>query len=321
MFANKKTHCTQQYLPFGETFVDQQNGYDSRYTFSAKEKDNETQYSYFGARYYDSDLSVWLSVDPMSDEYPHQSPYMYCSGNPVMRIDPNGMWDSDHIDEVGNVIAHYDDGDNSVYVHNNGTTKEQIDKQRADNNNTGGAGKKIGELGGNIDLSGIMRNKLTQSALKAIGMDIGSYFWAVRPGGEWDLKANESTIFGRAWAYDAENKTNTTFSFGNYSGMNAADIGNYHAGYTGRFTYYGTGMSYDLLQWGAGAAETFKSVTEGRFNDAGIQSIMLFGAGGIVGPFKPYGDRPRDFQLNTQGMIDADKDKKPIANKAGTFRR
>ncbi|PKP00905.1 MAG: hypothetical protein CVU11_16780, partial [Bacteroidetes bacterium HGW-Bacteroidetes-6] len=79
-----------QYLPFGETFVDQQNGYDSRYTFSAKEKDDETQYSYFGARYYDSDLSVWLSVDPMADKYPNLSPYNYCMNNPVMLIDPNG---------------------------------------------------------------------------------------------------------------------------------------------------------------------------------------------------------------------------------------
>ena len=32
-----------------------------------------------------------------------------------------------------------------------GTTKEQIDKQRAQNQNTGGNGTKVGELGGNID--------------------------------------------------------------------------------------------------------------------------------------------------------------------------
>lgn len=55
--------------------------------------DNAMGYSYFGARYYDSDLSVWLSVDPMSNKYPSTSPYMYVRGNPVMRIDPNGMWD------------------------------------------------------------------------------------------------------------------------------------------------------------------------------------------------------------------------------------
>ncbi|MGD9493025.1 MAG: RHS repeat domain-containing protein [Bacteroidales bacterium] len=104
-----------QYLPFGETFVDQQNGYDSRYSFSAKEKDDETQYSYFGARYYDSDLSVWLSVDPMSDEHPYQSPYMYCSGNPVMRIDPNGMNDGWYVDETGTIIGKDKNDDDRLY--------------------------------------------------------------------------------------------------------------------------------------------------------------------------------------------------------------
>ena len=79
-----------RYLPFGETFVDQQNGYDSRYTFSAKEKDDETQYSYFGARYYDSDLSVFLSIDKFAEKYPHLSAYNYCGWNPVNLIDING---------------------------------------------------------------------------------------------------------------------------------------------------------------------------------------------------------------------------------------
>ena len=39
------------------------------YTFSAKEKDPETGLSYFGSRYYSSDLSVWLSVDPNGEDY------------------------------------------------------------------------------------------------------------------------------------------------------------------------------------------------------------------------------------------------------------
>jgi RHS repeat-associated protein len=83
-----------QYLPFGEIFVSQRNSeFDSRYKFTAKELDNETSYTYFGARYYDSELSGWLSVDPMSDKYPSTSAYMYCSGNPVNRIDPNGTLD------------------------------------------------------------------------------------------------------------------------------------------------------------------------------------------------------------------------------------
>ena len=62
----------------------------SSHTFSAKEKDSETGLSYFGSRYYSSDLSIWLSVDPMSDKYPSLSPYVYCANNPVKLVDPNG---------------------------------------------------------------------------------------------------------------------------------------------------------------------------------------------------------------------------------------
>ena len=71
-----------------------------RYTFSAKEKDTETGYSFFGSRYYSSDLSIWLSVDPMSDKYPSLSPYVYCADNPIKLVDPNGedIWE---IDENG----------------------------------------------------------------------------------------------------------------------------------------------------------------------------------------------------------------------------
>jgi len=81
-----------QYLPYGELFVSQRNTeeFDSRYKFTAKELDNETSYTYFGARYYDSDLSVWLSVDPMSDKYPSTSAYMYCAGNPIILFDNDG---------------------------------------------------------------------------------------------------------------------------------------------------------------------------------------------------------------------------------------
>jgi RHS repeat-associated protein len=82
------THCLRR---FGEDWVDQRNAsWNAPYTFSGKEKDVETGYSYFGARYYDSGLSIWLSVDPMSDKYPNLTPYNYCANNPVMFVDPDG---------------------------------------------------------------------------------------------------------------------------------------------------------------------------------------------------------------------------------------
>ena len=65
--------------------------YNKPFTFTGKERDSETGFSYFGARYYDSDLSgLFISVDPMSDKYPSISPYAYCAWNPVKLVDPDG---------------------------------------------------------------------------------------------------------------------------------------------------------------------------------------------------------------------------------------
>ncbi len=59
--------------------------------FNGKEKDWESGFHYYGARYYWNEvLTGWLSVDPMMDKYPNISPYAYCSWNPVLFIDPNG---------------------------------------------------------------------------------------------------------------------------------------------------------------------------------------------------------------------------------------
>ena len=81
-----------QYLPYGEPYVDQRtSGYSERFRFTGKEKDEETGYGYFGARYMDHDLTtMWISVDPMSDKYPGISPYAYCAWNPVKLVDPDG---------------------------------------------------------------------------------------------------------------------------------------------------------------------------------------------------------------------------------------
>ena len=79
---------------------------------TGKERDSETGFSYFGARYYDSDLMTgWLSVDPMADKYPSLSPYAYCACNPIKLVDPDGrmIWQPD---ADGNLIA--EKGDNAT---------------------------------------------------------------------------------------------------------------------------------------------------------------------------------------------------------------
>ena len=82
-----------QYKPFGGDYIDQQDPnteYSERFRFTGKERDAETGYDYFGARYYSSSLGIWLSVDPMSDKYPSLSPYVYCADNPMRLVDTEG---------------------------------------------------------------------------------------------------------------------------------------------------------------------------------------------------------------------------------------
>ncbi len=128
-----------QYMPYGEPFVNERTtGYEERsyspllhYHYvstsltvqipngnaianllnllhTGKERYSETGFSYFGARYYDSDLMTgWLSVDPMADKYPNISPYAYCGWNPVRLVDPDGedVWELNNEGRVVNRIT------------------------------------------------------------------------------------------------------------------------------------------------------------------------------------------------------------------------
>ncbi len=97
-------------LPFGETMAEQlgSNYYNTPYKFNGKELDEETGLYYYGARYYDPRVSIWLSVDPLAEHAPGWNPYAYCMQNPVRFIDPDGRWEWD---TTGNLVAQK--GDNS----------------------------------------------------------------------------------------------------------------------------------------------------------------------------------------------------------------
>ncbi|NAW50254.1 hypothetical protein GNY06_02245, partial [Elizabethkingia argentiflava] len=57
---------------------------------NAKELDDETGYYYYGARYYNPRVSLWLNVDPLAEKMPSWSPYAYAFNNPVRLVDPDG---------------------------------------------------------------------------------------------------------------------------------------------------------------------------------------------------------------------------------------
>jgi RHS repeat-associated protein len=80
-----------EYMPSGELFSEQRDWWSTPYKFNGKELDSETNLYYYGARYYTAMENIWLSVDPLSDKYPSMSAYMYCAGNPVILVDPDGL--------------------------------------------------------------------------------------------------------------------------------------------------------------------------------------------------------------------------------------
>ncbi len=80
------------YAPFGEitTEYNANFGYNvlPKYSFNAKELDEETGMYYYEARYYKP--PVFTSRDPMFEKYFWMTPYAYCANNPVKYVDPDG---------------------------------------------------------------------------------------------------------------------------------------------------------------------------------------------------------------------------------------
>ena len=69
-----------EYVPFGEVFIEERNNtWNTPYLFNAKEFDEETGMYYYGARYYEPRLSLWMSCDPMQEKYAYITPYCYTS--------------------------------------------------------------------------------------------------------------------------------------------------------------------------------------------------------------------------------------------------
>ena len=65
-----------------------------RYGFNGKENDNEVKgegnQQDYGMRIYDPRVGRFLSVDPLTKQYPHYTPYSYAGNKPIAFIDRDG---------------------------------------------------------------------------------------------------------------------------------------------------------------------------------------------------------------------------------------
>jgi len=94
MVTDNSSNITQGFLyaPFGEIITEFNPSWESgripKYSFNAKELDEENGMYYYSARYYAP--PTFISRDPLFEKYPSISPYTYCANNPVKFIDPDG---------------------------------------------------------------------------------------------------------------------------------------------------------------------------------------------------------------------------------------
>ena len=89
----------EEYHPYGTTSYQMKDpgmqAAAKRYRYTGKERDEESGLYYHGARYYIPWLGRWTACDPLESKYAPQSPYVYCSDNPIIRTDATGMGDDD----------------------------------------------------------------------------------------------------------------------------------------------------------------------------------------------------------------------------------
>ena len=80
------------YYPFGGLFAIYSSA--QPYKYNGKELDRKAGLDWYnyGARQYDPVLGRWHTMDLMAEKYYKVSPYVYCLNNPILLIDPNGMW-------------------------------------------------------------------------------------------------------------------------------------------------------------------------------------------------------------------------------------
>ncbi|BAV06167.1 YD repeat-containing protein [Filimonas lacunae] len=94
-YYNADVVSAQDYYPFG--MLQPGRSYNAggyRYGFNGKENDNEVKgdgnQQDYGMRIYDPRIGKFLSVDPITKDYPELTPYQFASNRPIQGVDLDG---------------------------------------------------------------------------------------------------------------------------------------------------------------------------------------------------------------------------------------
>jgi len=119
----KKTIQRTQYYPSGLPWASNtgDNPGQQERKYNGKEFDEMNGYDTYdyGAREYYAAMGRFTSLDPLAEKKPWMSPYIYCSGNPILRIDPNALTDFIFDKKNGNIKQVGEKNDDPDRIHKN----------------------------------------------------------------------------------------------------------------------------------------------------------------------------------------------------------
>lgn len=125
---NGNSHHNYRYEPYGAVLPENGNFTDphNHYTLTGKEFDENTGLVWFGARHYEPETGLWMSLDynrgmllnPIS-----QHRYLYVNASPVNFLDPSGFGDGHHFIPKA-VFGKYELSEEAYVIFNKATTGE-----------------------------------------------------------------------------------------------------------------------------------------------------------------------------------------------------
>ncbi|MFX1708998.1 DUF6443 domain-containing protein [Chitinophaga sp. CC14] len=290
------------------------NYYESKIKFNGKELNSKElrdsrglEWHDFGTRQYDAQIGRWNSLDPIGNEFPASSPYIYALNNPIKYIDPDGNAPtppSTFIDEHGNVVGgSIHDGDKGVYMVN-GLTREKFDVNQISSYKNG---TKIGETysiasflspstnqwTGNIDVgSYFARHALSYAKLDLktymsnhqMSMTLLHYMRNAGNGQVYDIKS-----WGIEWAKATPSERENYVYQASFAApgiiMTRRDVGNYFAGMASNMM----GLSRNMMHSGFGAFQQSNNKMSAPFIFRTLGNFLFQSIGSLGNALVPSG--------------------------------
>ncbi len=125
---NNTTNQVSFYYPFGMTAEQFNTSVENKYLYNGKELQDDAigggilDWYDYGARMYDPAIARFTTIDPKTEEFSHQSPFVYADNNPIRFIDFMGMnADVWQLDENDNLVRTKETEDDfNVFIDSDG---------------------------------------------------------------------------------------------------------------------------------------------------------------------------------------------------------